>query len=239
MSRTNAYTRQYYECGIQTGKSLYENYHWLPEMTIPMAQVMIDYLGIKRGQRVLDVGCAKGYLVKAMRWLGREAWGCDISDYALESADPEVKQYLSKALPTEYFHFAISKDTFEHIKLFDIRNLLTRINSSVLFIIVPLGNGRKYNIPAYELDTTHIHRQPLIWWNELLKSQGWKIKSSVPRVPGIKDNWTSEEMGNGFIVAEKCPVQRLPVNGDYGESDDTEKSLAGSTGDIKYFDPQW
>lgn len=208
--RRNKYQRDYFERGIETKKSLYSNYRWIPELTIPMTMTIIDYLGIKRGQRVLDIGCAKGYLVKAMRWLGREAYGFDISDYALASCDPEVKPYLSKNFSKDYFHFAVSKDTFEHITLPKLRHYLTNLKSDVLFIIVPLGDGSRYNIPAYELDTTHIHRQPLIWWNDLLKSFGWSIKSSVPKVSGIKDNWSTEQMGNGFIVAErKVVIPRL------------------------------
>ena len=201
--RRNAYQSAYFERGVQTGKSLYTDYRWIPELTVPMAMVMVDYLGIKRGQKVLDIGCAKGYLVKALRWLGRDAWGCDISDYALEKADPEIRQFLSKHLPNQDFHFAVSKDTLEHIPLPALRELLTKLKSRVLFIIIPLGDGIRYNVPAYELDTTHIHRQPLVWWNQLLKINGWSIRSSVLRVPGIKDNWASEDLGNGFIVAEK------------------------------------
>lgn len=203
--RKNPYQRDYFEKGIETGKSLYSNYRWMPEMTVPMAATMIDYLKIKRGARVLDIGCAKGFLVKALRWLGRDAYGYDISDYAVANADPEVKSYLTRTLPIpkEPFHFAIAKDVFEHLPLRDLCRLLTNLKADVLFVIVPLGDGKRYNVPAYELDTTHIHRQPLIWWNELLQSKGWKIRSSVPRVRGIKDNWAAEEMGNGFIVAER------------------------------------
>ena len=203
--RKNPYQRDYFEKGIETGKSLYSNYRWMPEMTVPMAATMIDYLKIKRGARVLDIGCAKGFLVKALRWLGRDAYGYDISDYAVVNADPEVKSYLTRTLPIpkEPFHFAIAKDVFEHLPLRDLCRLLTNLKADVLFVIVPLGDGKRYNVPAYELDTTHIHRQPLIWWNELLQSKGWKIRSSVPRVRGIKDNWAAEEMGNGFIVAER------------------------------------
>lgn len=204
--RRNKYQRDYYERGVQTGKSLYTDYRWIPELTIPMAMTMIDYLGIKRGQRILDIGCAKGYLVKALRWLGREAFGCDISDYAIGNCDSEVKSYLSKALPKDYYHFAVSKDTFEHIKLSDLRRLLTNLKARVLFVIVPLGDGKRYTIPSYELDTTHIHKQPLIWWNNLLKENGWSIKSAVPNVRGLKENWAQDEMGNGFIVAENTQL---------------------------------
>lgn len=201
--RRNPYQKDYFECGIQTGKSLYTDYHWMPEMTVPMAMTMIDYLKIRRIDRVLDIGCAKGFLVKALRWLGREAYGVDISDYAISKADPEIKRYLYKQVPKEHFHFAIAKDTFEHIPIRNLRSLLTNLNADVLFIIVPLGDGKRYNIPAYELDATHIHRQPLIWWKELLEAKKWTVRSAVPRVSGIKENWASEEMGNGFIVAER------------------------------------
>lgn len=164
---------------------------------------MIDYLGIKRGQKVLDYGCAKGFMVKAFHWLGREAYGCDISEYALSKSDPNISDCLSKTLPDRDFHYIICKDTLEHIPLKDMRRLLTNFRSNVFFCIVPLGDGKKYNIPAYELDSTHIHRQNLTWWTDLLKSCNWKIKSAVPKIPGIKDNWNYCADGNAFIVAER------------------------------------
>jgi len=203
LSRKNPYTQVYYERGIQSGISLYTDYRWIPDLTIPMAMTIIDYLGIKRGQRILDYGCAKGYMVKALRWLGREAYGCDISEYALNSADHEITSFLSKDLPKRHFHYTIAKDTFEHMQTKDIRRLLTKLDSNILFVIVPLGDGRRYFIPAYELDKTHIQKQPLTWWNELIKNAGWRIKSAVPIVSGIKDNWNYQREGNAFMVAER------------------------------------
>ncbi len=35
---------------------------------------------------VLDVGCAKGFLVQELRMLGVEAYGVDISEYAVNAA---------------------------------------------------------------------------------------------------------------------------------------------------------
>ncbi len=82
------YDADYYERGVESGKSCYSNYRWLPELTIPMAMVLIDTLGIRpgAGQRVLDFGCAKGFVTKALRMLRRDAWGIDISRYALSQA---------------------------------------------------------------------------------------------------------------------------------------------------------
>src|SRR5262245_31820464 len=58
----------------------------------PVAQDMVTHFGLKPGDRVLDVGCAKGFLVKdLMKALpGLEAFGLDISEYAILKCEPEV-----------------------------------------------------------------------------------------------------------------------------------------------------
>ena len=43
---------------------------------------------------VLDVGCAKGFLVKALREGGLEAYGVDLSEYAVGAADPSIRGFL-------------------------------------------------------------------------------------------------------------------------------------------------
>jgi SAM-dependent methyltransferase len=45
-------------------------------------------------REVLDIGCAKGFLVRRLRGLGVHAWGCDISAYAVAAAPVEVRRYL-------------------------------------------------------------------------------------------------------------------------------------------------
>jgi 2-polyprenyl-3-methyl-5-hydroxy-6-metoxy-1,4-benzoquinol methylase len=44
-------------------------------------------------KRVLDAGCAKGFLVEALRARGVEAFGLDISEYAISEVDPSVRDY--------------------------------------------------------------------------------------------------------------------------------------------------
>ena len=59
---------------------------------IPVARDIIDHFGLKPGMRVLDVGCAKGFLVKDLMLAcpGLEAFGLDISYYAIMHCEPEV-----------------------------------------------------------------------------------------------------------------------------------------------------
>ncbi len=56
----------------------------------PVARDIIAQYGLKPGMRVLDVGCGKGFLVKALiaECPGLEAFGLDISLYALHALFP-------------------------------------------------------------------------------------------------------------------------------------------------------
>jgi cyclopropane fatty-acyl-phospholipid synthase-like methyltransferase len=48
---------------------------------IPVAEDIVGHFGLKAGDRVLDVGCAKGFLVKDLMKVcpGLEAFGIDVS----------------------------------------------------------------------------------------------------------------------------------------------------------------
>jgi SAM-dependent methyltransferase len=59
---------------------------------IPVARDIVGHFTLKPGMRVLDVGCAKGFLVKDLMQVspGLEAYGLDISIYALSHGEPET-----------------------------------------------------------------------------------------------------------------------------------------------------
>src|SRR5437867_12330579 len=44
-------------------------------------------------KRVLDAGCAKGFLVESLRDRGIEAFGIDISEYAISEVRPDIRPY--------------------------------------------------------------------------------------------------------------------------------------------------
>ncbi len=204
------YNEDYFERGISTGVSCYTNYRWIPEMTIPMAMAYIDYLGIKEGEHVLDYGCAKGFTVKALRLLHREAWGCDISEYAVNSADNDTRKFLKimnngSDIPFEVennFDYIVSKDVFEHIPKDDLLKILKKMRhiGKKLFVIVPIGKNDRYVIPAYELDKTHIIREDFDWWKNIFTEAGWYVEEATDYVPHIKENWKNFEGGNGFFL---------------------------------------
>jgi SAM-dependent methyltransferase len=189
------YDADYYERGIETGKSNYQNYRWIPELTIPMAMTIIDFLEILPHQSILDYGCAKGYLVKALRMLHRNAWGFDISEYATNSADKDTRHYLTNNFPLPgftYFDFVICKDVFEHIPVEELKKILVTINATELFTIVPLGNNGKYFASANDRDITHIICQPKEWWLNLFEECGWTCVKQFGKLTGIKDSYPED-----------------------------------------------
>ena len=57
---------------------------------VPVAKDIIKHYSLKPGDKVLDIGCGKGFLVKDLLAEGIDAYGLDISEYALMNCEPEV-----------------------------------------------------------------------------------------------------------------------------------------------------
>ena|SRR5208282_3842602 len=91
---------------------------------IPVAEDIVRHFKLKPGDRVLDVGCAKGFLVKDLMKVcpGLEAFGLDISEYALMHCEPEVvgRLHLGSAdhlsFPDNSFNAVISINTIHNFE---------------------------------------------------------------------------------------------------------------------------
>lgn len=90
---------------------------------IPVAEDMVRHFDLKPGDRVLDVGCAKGFLVKDLMKVqpGLEAFGIDVSRYALMRCEAEAigRLHLGSAddlpFPDGSFKAAISLNTIHNL----------------------------------------------------------------------------------------------------------------------------
>ena len=207
MNDYSIYDEDYYLRGVQTGKSLYVDYKWLPHLTIPMCQAIVSYLRIKKHETVLDFGCARGYTVKALRIIGYDAYGIDASEWAVANADEEVRKYLRRSTTVQsQFHWILAKDVLEHVE--EAAQLIANLQhySNGVFAVVPLAaeDCGPYVFSDYEKDKTHVHRLTLASWVRMFLRRGWDVTASY-RVPGIKDNHyiTGFEPGDGFIIARR------------------------------------
>ena len=88
---------------------------------VPVAKDIKDYYGLIKGSKILDVGCAKGFLVKDLVDLGFEAYGIDISEYAIDNSPKDIRNRLktgnAKKLPYEdnSFDLVISLNTIHNL----------------------------------------------------------------------------------------------------------------------------
>lgn len=112
------YGQQYFDGPREVGYGGYRyDGRW-----IPIAEDIVRHFNLKAGDRVLDVGCAKGFLVKDLMKVcpGLEAFGLDISEYALTHCEPEVVGRLHRGsadylpFPDRSFSAVISINTIHN-----------------------------------------------------------------------------------------------------------------------------
>ncbi len=88
---------------------------------VPVARDVVAHFGLKPGDRVLDVGSAKGFLVKDLVGQGIDAYGIDVSRYAMMHCEPEAigRLHLGDALdlpfPDGSFACALSINTIHNL----------------------------------------------------------------------------------------------------------------------------
>jgi len=114
---------------------------------VPVARDIVVHFNLKPGMRVLDVGCAKGFLVKDLMQVcpGLEAFGLDISRYALMHCEPEVvgRLHLGSAeelpFPDRSFDCVLSLNTvhnFPRPRAIKVMQEIERVSGGRAFVQV-------------------------------------------------------------------------------------------------------
>lgn len=195
----NLFTKDYYEDGVRKHISGYEDYRWMPTRSIPEALDIKNYFNFNT---CVDYGCAKGFLVHALRIIGCDAYGEDISEYAVENCHSSVKDYIS--LPNrKHYDLLICKDVLEHVEVKDLPGVLQffKKKSNQFFFVIPLGDNDRFRIREYEVDVTHVTKKDEEWWIRLFESEGFKLKEFSYSLGSIKDKWVEPHpYGNGFFI---------------------------------------
>lgn len=202
MNSANQFDRDYFEDGIRTRKSLYKNFRWMPWISFPIANAIKQ---LYPGKCILDWGCGKGFTVHALRLMGVEAYGYDISEYALHNCKIEVELFLhiNKFTVPNNIEVIFVKDALEHLnhdKVHDELSWMATKCKEACFII-PLGDNGEYRIPDYHFDITHIIAEDEEWWTRRIIEAGFVVDEFHHHLPGFKDNWQSHHpYGNGVFL---------------------------------------
>jgi protein-L-isoaspartate(D-aspartate) O-methyltransferase len=140
----------------------YGGYRYLEGRWEKVAKKMVEHYKLRPGDRILDVGCGKGFLLFDFTKVlpGIEVHGLDISSYAIENAKPEIKHRIvegsavSLPYPDDYFDLVISLNTLHNLYNFELIEALKEIER--------VGKESKY--VCVESYRNEIEKTNLLYW---------------------------------------------------------------------------
>ena len=140
----------------------YGGYRYMPGRWAPVGQAMIDHYGIKPGDKILDIGCGKGFQLYELTQLlpGVEVYGIDVSAYAIENAKEEIKDRLQVGnatalpFPDNHFDFVFSLNALHNLHNYDLDKALREMERV----------GKKNKYLCVESYRTEEEKANLLYW---------------------------------------------------------------------------
>jgi SAM-dependent methyltransferase len=121
-------------------------------------------------RRVLDVGCAHGFLVESLRDRGIEAYGFDISDFAISQVPESYKEYVgvgSLLEPIEdRYDLVTCVEVLEHLSASDARTAIGHITASADRVLLS-------TTPYDFIEPTHLNVRRPEYWARLFAEFGY------------------------------------------------------------------
>ena len=155
------YGRDYFDGDREVGYGGYSyDGRW-----VPVAYDIIEFYKLGIGAKVLDVGAAKGFLVKDLLHLGIDAYGLDISPYALLNCENDVvgRMHLGSAeklpFPDKSFDLVLSINTIHNLPRDKAVTAISEINR--------VSRGNKF----VQVDSFHTEEQKAIFESWVLTAE--------------------------------------------------------------------
>lgn len=150
-----------------------------------VAENMAKHYGLKAGDRILDVGSGKGFLLYEFTQAvpGLEVVGLDISEYAIANSKEEVRPFLQAGhanklpFPDGHFDLVISLNTLHNLQCFDLDAALRemqRVTKRHSYLVVESyrNEEEKANLLYWQLTCESFYRpEAWEWW---FKQTGYK-----------------------------------------------------------------
>jgi SAM-dependent methyltransferase len=145
----------YYEhdCGIPYERSE----RWLEFFDKIARRIAVDL----RPTSVLDAGCALGMLVEGLRHQGIDAYGVDVSEYAIDHVDPSIREFVWRSSLTEplsrRYDLVVCVEVIEHLPADEAEAAIDNLCASADRILIS-SSPHDYG------EATHVNvKQPEEW----------------------------------------------------------------------------
>ncbi len=127
-----------------------------------VADELVKHYGLKAGDKVLDVGCGKAFLLYDLTQAcpGLEVVGLDVSQYAIDNAVEGVKPFLqaghanSLPWPDDSFDLVLSINTLHNLECFDLDKALREMERV----------GRRHKYLVVESWRNEEEKTNLLYW---------------------------------------------------------------------------
>ena len=135
----------------------------------PICEAMVKRYGLQPGNRVLDLGCAKGFFLADLLEVcpGVEVMGTDVSAYAISNAVEKTKPFLSIRSADDFKH--VSDHHFDFISAMNTLHFLTPERAEVaLREMIRIGKDKFFvQVDAF---TNVVERERLLAWAPIIKT---------------------------------------------------------------------
>jgi SAM-dependent methyltransferase len=140
----------------------YGGYRYMEGRWEKVANMMVKNYGIKPGDKILDIGCGKGFLLFDFLKVvpGVEVFGIDVSEYAIKNCKEEIRSNLQVGSATklpwkdDYFDFVCSINTFHNLYNYELDNALREMER--------VGKSNKYI--CVESYRNEVEKMNLLYW---------------------------------------------------------------------------
>jgi ubiquinone/menaquinone biosynthesis C-methylase UbiE len=164
----------------------YEEYNseYYSERTRKSKKHMMRYIKfLRKGhQKLLDVGCGEGHYVRDAIEEGIDAYGIDISSYALENALDTVKERISfgsiTQIPFADYEFDVMTafDVIEHIHPKDTLKAVAEIRRVLKPGGIVIMTTPSSSFGDWVSDLTHINVRPPKFWRLILEEHDFQVQ---------------------------------------------------------------
>jgi ubiquinone/menaquinone biosynthesis C-methylase UbiE len=162
----------------------YGGFSYNPKYWQIVVKDFVEYYKLKPNAKILDVGCAKGFMLYDFKrqFPEMEVCGIDISEYAIENSLIEVKNCLqvgnAKKLEFEnnYFDLVISINTIHNLELEECLasiKEISRVSKANSFITVDAYNTSEEKDRMFMWNLTAKTIMSVSSWKETFKKIGY------------------------------------------------------------------